>query len=137
MAQEGTTTQAREVSRDLDRLHSRIKLGLHCQPASATPVLRSIDWRVSGRARLERANVATEHPDLEGTLEKKVSLNYRRGDIVDAGVVISGVHAECLKRVIDGNVSRGREHAFGLLDDEPGVQRLLQLFGGALMLPCG
>jgi hypothetical protein len=41
----------------------------------------------------------------------------------------SGVFAECLERVIDSGLSLGSEHAFGLLDDEPRVHRLLQLFG--------
>jgi hypothetical protein len=72
----------------------------------------------------------------EGVLEEKVAPDNGAGDIVDASVVISGVLAECLERVVDGDVSLGREHAFGLLDDEPGVQRLLQLFGGALLLLC-
>lgn len=67
-------------------------------------------------------------------LEEKVALHECAGYVVDAGVVVSGVLAECLERVINGDLSRGSEQAFALLDDEPGVQRLLQLFGGALLL---
>src|SRR4051812_11323662 len=67
-------------------------------------------------------------------LEKEFTPYCGSADIVYAGVVGSGVLAKCLERVIDGDLSLGGEHALGLLDDEPGVQRLLQLFGSAALL---
>jgi hypothetical protein len=87
----------------------------------------------------QTADVCVEEitDDRGRSLEEKVARDYGAGNIVDAGVVISGVLAEYLERVIDSGLSLGSEHAFGLLDNEPGVQRLLQLFGGALFLPCG
>src|SRR5436190_20083101 len=71
-----------------------------------------------------------------GGLQEKVALHHSAGNIVNAGVVLPCVPAECLERIIDGGLSPSGEHAFGLLDDEPRVQCLLQLFGGALLLPC-
>jgi len=58
-------------------------------------------------------------------LEEKVALDNGATHIVDAEVVRPGVVAKCLERVIDGGISLGSEPTFGLLDDEPGVQRLL------------
>jgi hypothetical protein len=55
-------------------------------------------------------------------------LHYREGDVVDPGSVFSGVGAESFERLIDSNLSLGSEHAFGLLNNEPGIQRLLQAF---------
>ncbi len=75
--------------------------------------------------------------DGGGVLEEEVALHYGAGNLVNAGVVFSGVLAECLERVIDGDLSLLGEHAFGLLDNEPGIQGLLQLLGGALLLLCG
>src|SRR3954447_25881332 len=69
-------------------------------------------------------------------LGKKVALHYGAGNVVDAGSVFPGVLAESREGVIDSDLQLGSKHAFVLLDNEPGVQRLLQLFGGALLLPC-
>jgi hypothetical protein len=53
--------------------------------------------------------------------EDQVALHDGAGNVVNAIVVLSGVVAQCMERVIDGGPSSGSEHAFGLLDDEPRV----------------
>src|SRR5213592_895413 len=73
----------------------------------------------------------------EVVLEEELALHHGPRNVVDAGIVFSRIPAESLEGDIGTDLSLGSEHAFGLLDNEPGVQRLPQLFGGALLLSCG
>src|SRR5262249_53390674 len=58
-------------------------------------------------------------------------LDYGVRDGAKGGVVVARMCAERAEGGVDGDPHPFREHALGLLDDDPAIERLLELGGGA------
>src|SRR3954454_24987304 len=85
----------------------------------------------AGNAGAARVSYVTDRRNSPMSAGAVRLVDHRTGQLVDLPVAVAGTPTEMLERRLRSDAEPLRQHALGLLDEPPGVQRRLQLGGEA------
>src|SRR3954454_20485533 len=85
----------------------------------------------AGNAGAARVSYVTDRRNSPMSAGAVRLVDHRTGQLVDFPVAVAGLPTEMLERRLRADAEPLRQHALGLLDEPPGIQRRLQLGGEA------